>query len=104
MTPNSTFLDILGENQARFGEFSRCLWRSSFQEGKFRIADIERAAYAYPHQPELVGYLTLLWHKMDHWFEEVEEVFVHARDPYKRVDIRVVLDGELQARPETYWT
>jgi hypothetical protein len=41
---------------------------------------------------------------MDHWFEEVEEVFVHTRDPYKRVDIRVVLDGELQARPETYWS
>jgi hypothetical protein len=38
MTPNSTFLDILGENQGRFDEFSRYLWPSSFQEGKFRIA------------------------------------------------------------------
>jgi uncharacterized protein (DUF427 family) len=37
---------------------------------------------------------------MDHWFEEDEEVFVHARDPYTRIDIlpssrrvRVEIDG-----------
>lgn len=27
------------------------------------------------------------WNKMDSWFEEDEEVFVHARDPYHRVDV-----------------
>ena len=38
---------------------------------------------------------------MDAWFEEDEEVFVHAKDPYKRVDsfrtsreVKVVLNGE----------
>jgi uncharacterized protein (DUF427 family) len=37
---------------------------------------------------------------MDHWFEEDEEVFTHARDPYTRIDIlpssrqvRVEIDG-----------
>jgi uncharacterized protein (DUF427 family) len=42
----------------------------------------------------------LEWDAMDAWFEEDEEVFVHARDPYTRVDIlassrhvRVELDG-----------
>ena len=37
---------------------------------------------------------------MDSWFEEDEEVYTHARDPYTRVDIlassrrvRVLLDG-----------
>jgi uncharacterized protein (DUF427 family) len=37
---------------------------------------------------------------MDHWFEEDEEVYVHARDPYTRIDIlpssrrvRVEVDG-----------
>jgi uncharacterized protein (DUF427 family) len=61
---------------------------------------VKRAAYHYPHQPELEGYITLQWYKVDHWFEEEEEVFVHARDPYKRVDVmpssrhvRVVIDG-----------
>jgi uncharacterized protein (DUF427 family) len=61
---------------------------------------IERAAYQYLNQPDLEGYLTLPWHKVDHWYEEAEEVFVHARDPYKRTDVmpstrqvRVVIDG-----------
>jgi uncharacterized protein (DUF427 family) len=42
----------------------------------------------------------LEWDAMDAWFEEDEEVFVHARDPYTRVDIlagsrhvRVEVDG-----------
>ena len=42
---------------------------------------------------------------MDRWLEEDEEVFVHARDPQKRVDItmsnrevEVVLGGETVAR------
>jgi uncharacterized protein (DUF427 family) len=41
---------------------------------------------------------------MDHWYEEEEEVFVHPRDPYHRVDvlassrhIRVELAGQLVA-------
>jgi uncharacterized protein (DUF427 family) len=61
---------------------------------------IKRAAYQYRGQHELEGYLTFPWHKMDRWFEEEEEVFVHARDPYKRVDVmpssrfvQVVVDG-----------
>jgi uncharacterized protein (DUF427 family) len=61
---------------------------------------VERAAYNYHNQPELDGYITFFWHKIDHWFEEEEEVFVHARDLYKRVDVmpssrhvRVVIDG-----------
>ena len=40
------------------------------------------------------------WNVMDSWFEEDEEVFVHPRDPYKRVDalrssrrVRVEIDG-----------
>ncbi len=50
--------------------------------------------------PELKDYVAFMWDKMDAWFEENEEVFVYARDPYKRVDvsqssrhIKVVLDG-----------
>jgi uncharacterized protein (DUF427 family) len=32
-------------------------------------------------------HVALRWSEFDHWFEEDEEVFVHARDPYKRIDI-----------------
>jgi len=41
---------------------------------------------------------------MDSWFEEDEEVFVHAKDPYKRLDalrssrhIKILLEGEIIA-------
>jgi uncharacterized protein (DUF427 family) len=57
-------------------------------DGKTR----ERAARAYRQPPEqlkdLAGFVTIDWNAMDAWFEEDEEVFVHPRDPYHRVDIR----------------
>jgi len=44
------------------------------------------------------------WDKMDKWMEEDEELYKHARDPYKRVDalpskrrVRVVIDGQTVA-------
>lgn len=77
------------------GTSSRAFW-----DVKVNGENVKRAAYAYIGQPELVGYLTLKWHEMDHWFEEEEEVFVHPRDPFKRVDVmpssrhvRVEIDG-----------
>ena len=52
-------------------------------------------------------YVSFYWQKMDAWFEEGEEVFGHAKDPYKRVDcfrssrhVRVVLNGETIAETE----
>ncbi len=62
----------------------------------------DQAAYAYPESPveELRDLVAFRWDRMDAWFEEDEEVFVHARDPYKRIDIlpssrhiEVVIDG-----------
>jgi uncharacterized protein (DUF427 family) len=48
-----------------------------------------RAALRYEDSPmeELRDLVRLDWHAMDAWFEEDEEVFTHARDPYTRVDI-----------------
>jgi len=50
--------------------------------------------------PELNGHVRLEWEAMEAWFEEDEEVFVHPRSPYARIDIlpssrpvRVVIDG-----------
>jgi len=52
-------------------------------------AKAEGAAYGYDESPieEIVGTVALAWNEMDHWFEEDDEVFVHPRDPYTRVDI-----------------
>ncbi len=50
--------------------------------------EAENAAYTYPNPQieELAGLVAFHWRAMDAWFEEDEEVFVHARDPYTRVD------------------
>ncbi len=52
----------------------------------------------------LRDHVTFEWAKMDAWFEEDDEVYVHARDPYKRVDVlhssrhvKVVVAGEVVA-------
>ena len=49
----------------------------------------EKAAWRYlePERPELKDYVAFYWDKMDAWFEEDDEVFVHPRDPYHRVDV-----------------
>ena len=70
---------------------------------------VENAAWYYPSlvagaPEELTGAVAFYWDRVDAWFEEDEEVFVHPRDPYHRVDVlasarqvRVRLDGELLA-------
>lgn len=57
--------------------------------------------------PEIGGYVSFYWDRMDSWWEEDEEIFRHARDPFKRVDtvlshrpVRVVLGGETVAETE----
>jgi uncharacterized protein (DUF427 family) len=57
--------------------------------------------------PDLDGYITIPWDSVDHWFEEDEEVFVHPRDPFVRVDalkssrhVRVERDGHLLAESD----
>lgn len=49
----------------------------------------ENAAWHYPGSPmdALRGLIRFDWEAMDAWFEEDEEVSVHPRDPYTRVDI-----------------
>lgn len=47
------------------------------------------AAVTFPESPlpEIRDLVRIDWKSMDQWFEEDEEVYVHPRDPYKRVDI-----------------
>jgi len=55
------------------------------------------------HEP-LRDHIAFYWDKLDAWFEEDAQVFVHPRDPHKRVDVmpssrhvKVVVDGEVVA-------
>ena len=54
--------------------------------------------------PELDRTVRFEWEALDAWYEEDEEVFVHPRNPYTRVDalrstrnVRIELDGTLLA-------
>ena len=61
----------------------------TLEAGGQRRADAGwRWVAADPALPGLRGLVTLRWGRMDRWLEEDEEVLVHARDPYHRVDAR----------------
>lgn len=68
----------------------------------------ENSAWTYNDLVEgaefLRGYIAFDWGKMDAWFEEKEEVFVHAKDPFKRIDtlktdrkVSIIIDNEIVA-------
>jgi uncharacterized protein (DUF427 family) len=69
----------------------------------------ENAVWSYEEpfsdMAAIKGQIAFYWDKVDHWFEEDEEVFGHPRDPHHRVDVqpssrdvRVMLGGEVVAR------
>ena len=73
-----------------------------------RAGGVERPGAALVHTgdrvPELAGHVRFDWAALDAWFEEDEEVFVHPRNPYARVDavrssrrVRVERDGVVLA-------
>jgi uncharacterized protein (DUF427 family) len=68
----------------------------------------ENKVWGYPELindcPDILDHVAFYWDAVDHWYEEDEEVFVHPRDPYHRVDIvpssravKVSLDGVVLA-------
>ena len=84
------------------GEVKRSPSRGDATQYVVKAGNREGAAYAFhdPKLPDIDGYYAFVWKTMDHWFEETEEVYVHPRDPYTRVDIlpsdrrvRVEVDG-----------
>jgi uncharacterized protein (DUF427 family) len=38
-------------------------------------------------EPAVDGYVTVAWDAVDQWLEEEDEVVVHPRDPYHRIDV-----------------
>jgi uncharacterized protein (DUF427 family) len=84
------------------------LKRGTARRHALRVGDIERPAAARVYGDDasagLNGTVRFEWAALDAWFEEDEQVFVHPRNPYARVDalrssrtVRVELDGVLLA-------
>jgi uncharacterized protein (DUF427 family) len=80
------------------------LKRGTARRHGLKVGDVERQAAARVYgRDALVGltdYVRFEWDALDAWYEEDEQIFVHPRSPYTRVDalrstrhIRVALDG-----------
>jgi uncharacterized protein (DUF427 family) len=96
--------DVRREHLVASGTTSRSPSRGQAEHFTVRAGGKEAvdAAWTYPDSPidVLRDHIRLDWGAMDGWFEEDEEVFVHPRSPYSRVDtlassrhVRVAIDG-----------
>jgi uncharacterized protein (DUF427 family) len=87
-----------------------CPYKGAASYWTIRVGDksSENAVWGYPDPyeevPALKDFVAFYWDRVDGWFEEDEEIFVHPRDPYKRVDaiassrhVEVVVGGEIVA-------
>ncbi len=92
---------------------THCPYKGDASYWTVRVGDqvAENAVWSYPEPIEaatpITGYKAFYWHKMEAWFEEDEEIFVHPRDPYKRIDVisstrhvKIVLGGEVVAETD----
>ena len=95
------------------GHTTHCPFKGDASYWSVRVGDrvVENAVWGYPEPidsaPPLADYLAFYWRMMDHWYEEDEEIFVHPRDPYHRVDVlessrhvKVSVNGEVVAETE----
>lgn len=92
-------IDEQHEERLRFG--------TAHRHG-LRVGDVHRAhaarRYGTDARAEIAGTVRFEWAALDAWFEEEEEIFVHPRNPYTRVDalrshrqLRVESDGVVLA-------
>jgi len=92
---------------------THCPFKGDASYWSVRVGDrvAENAVWGYPEPidscPPIAGLVAFYWNKMDHWYEEDEEVFVHPRDPYHRVDVlessrhvTVKVNGEVVAETD----
>jgi uncharacterized protein (DUF427 family) len=89
---------------------TRCPYKGQASYWTIKVGDrvATDAVWSYQdpiaERTDIKGYFAFYWKKVDAWYEEDDEVFVHPRDPHHRVDvvrssrhIRVELDGETVA-------
>jgi uncharacterized protein (DUF427 family) len=84
------------------------LRRGTARRHGLRVGEVSREGAAHVYGEDalagLQGMVRFEWDALDAWFEEDEQVFVHPRNPYSRVDalrstrtVRVALEGVVLA-------
>jgi uncharacterized protein (DUF427 family) len=105
--PKDVRMDVLEEGDRH----THCPKKGDASYYTIRVGEkvVENGAWYYPEvlpdaPPALRGLIAFYFDRMDSFLEEDEEIRVHPRDPYHRVDVlatdrhvRVSLDGELLA-------
>ena len=102
--------DVRGDLLEPSSKATHCPWKGDASYWTIRVGEQTRrnAVWGYqdplPEAAEIKGHVAFYWNKVDTWYEEDDEVFVHARSPYHRVDVlnssrhvRVVIGGETVA-------
>jgi uncharacterized protein (DUF427 family) len=92
------------------GKSTMCPYKGDTTYYSLEMIDrsVENIMWRYPDPipqcPDIADYVGFEWGLVDHWYEEDEEIFVHARDPYRRIDclpssrrVEVFLGGEMVA-------
>lgn len=88
---------------AQGGQASIARWNLELEGRK-----VDNAAWSYadpdPEHAPIRDHVAFFWNKLDAWYEEDDQVFVHPRDPHHRVDVlnstrhvKVVVNGETVA-------
>ena len=89
---------------------TKCPIKGEASYYSIRVGDreVRNGAWYYPEPIEgaeqIADMIAFYWDRIDRWLEEDEEIYVHPRDPYHRIDVldssrhvRISLEGELLA-------
>ena len=82
--------------------------RGTARRHTLKVGDVEKPSAARVYGDDAIngiaGHVKIEWEAVDEWYEEDEQVFVHPRNPYTRVDalrsrrlVRVELEGVVLA-------
>jgi uncharacterized protein (DUF427 family) len=102
--------DVRMDRMTPTGHHTFCPYKGTASYWTVAVGDkvAENAVWGYPEPFEEVtaikDFVAFYWNRVDAWYEEDEEIFVHPRDPYKRVDVldssrsvQVVVGGQVIA-------
>lgn len=92
---------------------TKCPSKGEASYYSIRVGDreVRNGAWYYPEPIEgaepIADMIAFYWDRVDRWLEEDEEIHVHPRDPYHRIDVlqssrhvRILLEGELLAESD----
>lgn len=86
--------DVATELLEATDHHTHCPFKGDASYWSIRVGDTvaENAVWGYPAPNDeaqwFLGLQAFYWDRLDHWYDETEEVFAHLRDPYHRVDVR----------------